>query len=575
MRRLSGLGVHAPFVFCLIAAFIAAQHWTGGLDWPCEEDFYRDMGFAQTILDGRYGEDPFYLGGTVWYNPLVHALVALLTFVTGAPLEVVYTRAGAYLNLGVPITFYLLAVRLFGNVAGLFAAVGFLFLGDHSHVSYVNNATYSPWLWPDNLAQGLFYATMIAFTSMSSAPVGTRVRKVWAAGTGALLGVAALAHAAPGTLGAIVIAAVLLFRATKAHLESRSGELRYHLAELVAIALTSMATSSPFLIYIVGHALEGIHNWDPMTWEPELLMWTHLPELLRAQLALKPIVALIGGVLLVRTRDRFEPTHPSARPIFFVWVGTTIAFITYNDLAHAAMDTWRETWPILVGNWHFVLYTKAAESLAFGVAASVAWGRVKLSRELSDRWVWVAAGVLALVHYPSYWNGQDLKGNHADASWWSSREVPTLIRWIRGNTHPDDVFLSSERQAVFTVGATGRKSVVLPTSFATPYVPHQPRAEAKLEMIARIETGEGVERLRELFAEYGVRFVILEPWSEKPRPFELTSVHPSLSSLLRPRFSMERSTGFLKGLGPDAPCSWERVGCQATAGRVEIYEVIP
>src|ERR1700722_1670578 len=89
--------------------FFLGLRATSDLEWPCESDFFRDMGSAQTFLDGRPGSDPAYLGEFNWYNPLQPTLFAGLAWLTGLPLHVLYARAGAYLNLIGPIGFYILA----------------------------------------------------------------------------------------------------------------------------------------------------------------------------------------------------------------------------------------------------------------------------------------------------------------------------------------------------------------------------------------------------------------------------------------------------------------------------------
>src|SRR5580692_9554213 len=95
-------------------AFILAVRATVGLEWPCEDDFFRDMGGAQAILDGYAGSDPAYLGEVAWFNPLQPTLFALLTLVTGLPLHVAYARLGPFVNLLGPIGFFLLARQLMG-----------------------------------------------------------------------------------------------------------------------------------------------------------------------------------------------------------------------------------------------------------------------------------------------------------------------------------------------------------------------------------------------------------------------------------------------------------------------------
>ena len=101
----------AVAVTMTLAAFALAVRATVGLEWPCEIDFFRDLGAAQTWLDGRAGTDPAYLGEVNWYNPLQPAIFAGLATVTGLPLPRLYAQAGPYLNLLGPFAFYLWPVN--------------------------------------------------------------------------------------------------------------------------------------------------------------------------------------------------------------------------------------------------------------------------------------------------------------------------------------------------------------------------------------------------------------------------------------------------------------------------------
>src|ERR671919_104385 len=104
----------------IVLAFWFAVQATRGLEWPVESDFYRDMGAAQSMLDGNYPSDPLYLGEISWYNPLLPGIVALITAGTGLPLRVVYVQAGPYLNLLGPVFLFILASLLVGRWAALF-----------------------------------------------------------------------------------------------------------------------------------------------------------------------------------------------------------------------------------------------------------------------------------------------------------------------------------------------------------------------------------------------------------------------------------------------------------------------
>src|SRR5947209_973037 len=109
------------------------------------------------------------------------------------------TQAGAYLNLFAAITFYILVTHLFGRLVALAAAAAFLFAPIGDAPSWAA-ATYSPWIFSQNLAQGFFYLTLLAFFKA----VGSQQWR-WHFIVGILLGVTFLGHTAPAViLGTII-----------------------------------------------------------------------------------------------------------------------------------------------------------------------------------------------------------------------------------------------------------------------------------------------------------------------------------------------------------------------------------
>ncbi len=86
-------------LFCLAALWVGWQT-VQGLNWPREPDLVRDIAQAQTAADGQPFADPFYRGEATWYPPLVPALVAAVSRITGAGVPAVHTRSGAWLGRG-------------------------------------------------------------------------------------------------------------------------------------------------------------------------------------------------------------------------------------------------------------------------------------------------------------------------------------------------------------------------------------------------------------------------------------------------------------------------------------------
>ena len=137
--------------YCLVIAL----RTTAGVQWPYEWDAFRDIGAAQTMLDGRYPEDPILSGKTLWYNPLTAACDAVFSAATGVPLPRGYVLLGPWLQLLAPAGFFVLVWVLFGRWTAVLALAAFLF-GKTDIIPAWNCASYSPWLLAPGFAQGFF-----------------------------------------------------------------------------------------------------------------------------------------------------------------------------------------------------------------------------------------------------------------------------------------------------------------------------------------------------------------------------------------------------------------------------------
>lgn len=156
--------------FLMIAlAFYQGLNLVSTLDWPPDHDQYREMASVRSLLAEGYGHDPYYRGESIWYNPLTHVTLGLLSRGTELPLERIVTRSGAFLNLLAPIFFYLMAMVLLGDAwLAIPALAAFLFCMGNEFPSWAA-ATYSPWLYPGSFMQAFFYAA-IAWLALERRP---------------------------------------------------------------------------------------------------------------------------------------------------------------------------------------------------------------------------------------------------------------------------------------------------------------------------------------------------------------------------------------------------------------------
>jgi hypothetical protein len=479
-------------VLCFAAWWIAWEQ-TRDLTWPCENDQIRDMGAAQSMLDGQGGADPAYLNVRWWYNPLVPAVVALSSRVLDMPLHEAYARLGAHLNLIAPLGFYAMMAVLFERRAALAGLVGFLFLGPIQRVSWLH-ATYSPWLWTCNFAQGLLYLAILVAVSAYRA----RSRAL-GLGAGVIFGLTLLAHTGPG----VVLAGALLALALGSLCFWRRAACaaKWALATSSAIGVVAAVTASPFWLDVIGNLRRGVRNPAPMQWIAGELVWQNWQVLLGWHASLRGWVAL-AGLLYLSIRRRAHCRY-SARAVFG-WAAAVFLALGYGYAAQVF------TLPPFLPSWHFYFYLHALESVLFGVGVSafaralfrVAEGSVRCGRFSTpaiDRGVSAvvigALLVVAAARYPRYRKRMDLVDNRRDALAFGKSPLVELYEWTLGHVDPRDVVLADMGTSFHAIMAAGRKVVALHDLFSNPYVDVATRARDAGAMLDQIRGARFAEFL--------------------------------------------------------------------------------
>jgi len=481
---------------------------TRGLSWPCDVDLYRDIGFARSMLDGFPFADPLYRGESLWYPPLVPALIALATWVSGAPLNEVATHLGVYLNMLAPVGFYLLCARLLGRRAGAAAVAAFLFIAPGAYPSWAAG-TYSPWLFPGNFVQGLFYLGLAALHRAATSKLWR-----WWAGTGALLGLCALGHAAPALLLGAVAVLVTVQRLVRPGDAGRAPAA----AQLLVLLAVAFVVALPLVSSVLLHYGLEVKNAAPSSWTYLRLELRNLPrlwdDLLAPSLAL-PLIGYFGVVLAARPR-------PWTRPVLLYWFGSAAAL-----LVHAYLQQWLESEgvqaPVVAPAHHFHLYLKALESVFIGCALALAArgvsalaGRAagRLGRgggPDSARDVAALLGTLTLtiaLAWPIYRHRDDFTGAPQKASILTpDADLARTYRWIVDNTPPDAVFLAGDHLSLHVVSPAGRKVVAMIPFFSNPFVPWKERHRHRAEMFPALHRGDG-ESFGPLAQKYGVSYLL-------------------------------------------------------------------
>jgi hypothetical protein len=477
---------------------------TADLDWPFDPDHFRDIAHAQTIRDGAYLQDPFYRDELFWYNPLLPGIVAGLSYVTGLSVNVIATRAGAYLNLAAPLSLYLLVLRLTGPPAALASLVGFLFV-----VAAPTWAapTYSPWLFGSVFAQPFFYLSLVQLHSAARTGYGSRY-----AAAGVLLGITFLAHTAPALLVFSIAGTI-----TVAQIAMKRIAFRTALVNLALVAGPALIVALPFLWSIAGHYRLRVLNGVPLIWlDPNLPpddAWK-----LVSLVAARPLLnaAIVAGFMAMWLRR----VRPLAALIVCAWLVWSLAFFAYNNYV---VPAWRQAGlPPMLPAHHFLLYERAAEMVLFGIGVSAAaavprwiaervWNRrstVPSAAAIEHTSLTVLLVAILAYSYPAF-AARDAFGYERETArkQFSTDEQRRVIPWLRANTAPGEVVLTAEGSCLSFIGPAGRKCIVVPRFFANPYVDPAPRAAAQREMWAALTSGN-CDLFREHARAYRVSYVM-------------------------------------------------------------------
>jgi hypothetical protein len=505
--------------FAVLCAFALSKgiQTTGGLTWPYDLDQFREIGMAQSILDGRYGTDHLYLGETVWYNPLTSTITAALAHFSGGPVSLVVTRAGAYLNLLAPISFYVLVLLLFERPTALAAGAAFLFAPIGDAPSWAA-ASYSPWLFSQNFAQGFFYLTLAAF-SKTLRSTSSR----WQFVCGALLGLTFLGHTAPAVLlGAIMLVGSVAnsLRRTPRSFGSilRANELR----GLLVIFVVAFVASLPFTFSILFHYHLKIRNAVPGNWIYAPLARNNFPALMATYLSWFGLVALIGFIYTLVTGSNRQ-----RRVVLLTWLGVCLLVLAVGELQQIISP---DLQLFFVPAHHFLFYFQALEDIFFGVGLVLAcqvivhavvprilaalrrptpFDRSQMA-ELAT--VAIAVACFVAIMLPSYFRRFDFTTARDQAIGFQERtEYLQAYRWILANTKPTDVFLSLTGDLDLSiVGPADRKTLVTcQPEFSNPYVDWKSRSLTASSIVEKL--ADAAPDAAAMLAENKVGYIISWP----------------------------------------------------------------
>lgn len=495
----------------VLVAFIFSLRATHDLRWAPEPDLYRDIAAARAIVDGRFPEDPLYVGEVWWYNPLLPALVAALSKTTGLSLELLYAQAGPFLNILVPISFFAMSYAFAGAWAAVASLAAFLFFLDPALTSF-QHATYSPWLYPYSFVQALAYTTLAALPRVTRRPTWPRLF-----GLGGLLGITFLGHAAPAVILAFAVVASLLAPA--------SGEraLTRRLVHLGCVGTTALLVVSPFLWPLYQrYGLRMVNHY------PSSHIGLTVREALSDLFHLRTVIALLGVFTFFRSISR---RHGPQRLAMGTALATTSSFLVYGLIGQLFSDS-GSALPLFVPTFHFHLYFTALMCVMFGIGVRElghwASNRVALNPQNAGVAYFVATcmatfAVLSIRNYPAWYDFTAMRASCLRIE--RNKASLELYEWF--SRQPRGVVLSRGVTSLW-IGAAGHPAVVTVGTYSNPYVSYESRLADAEAMYAKMDADDS-PTLRELLRKYAVRYVVLEDDMPLPRSRFLQEAFVSLN----------------------------------------------
>ncbi len=465
-------------------------------------DSFRDMAYAHGILAGGLGRDPTFAGLPAWYPPGNPLAFALLSRLTGVPVNSLYFTSLFWLGWVNPLAVFWLARLSWGRLAA-WLALPCVLLGSYWWL------VHAAMQMPSVQGVGLTLVTLIAWRhARNGNPVALTA-------TAALAALTAWVHPLCGAfaLGTITLHGVLApLLAAKLTREPVAKSLLAMRACGVAVAGGLLALPA------LAVSLRGpVANIAPRHWfAPEL----HDPRF--ALHAHSPLVWIPGVAgLLMAWREWHQ--HGWLAAWFLLAVSGMLAGYAAHDLG----------WPVpwLVPHefqWHAQLALTLAAALA--IARSAGWFAERAKPSARGRVGWALA-LLALAVGPGIFA---LPASRSfllllDDRW---RGLVDTASRLREQTAADAVIAAPPDVSYFIAGFSGLRAVALPAGHANPAV----------DAIARIVDAESLLTTRDparfvrLSTMYRVSALLLPPeLAEPPRgPSAVLAGWPILEPLALP-----------------------------------------
>jgi hypothetical protein len=512
--KFSELIIHIVVAAMIFFSFYQGQQAANKVDWIFDKDMVRNISMAQSMLDGHPLSDSIFYGETLWYNPMLPALTATVSKITGSPLIAVNMRIGAYLNLLVPVGFYLLLLFAFNIRTAAVATIGMLFIFNNSIPTYMSG-TYSAVSYALHLAPGFFFLSLLFYIK------GRKSGKaLWHILCGCMLGFAFLAHSTPALImGAVISVDFLILLLKRPVIKIIKPDGRQIIFNFLIVVFTSMLISSPLLYSIMfKYHLKVINHAPARVIESILRSYNFnlFIGLITPRTAIL-LIMLAGLIFIIIKRKEIAPR------LILISTLVVLALISLSYFAQIAPKALQL--PQIVPGLHYIQYFGFLEAIFFGVGAGLLIDylakslatfirRIKPSVKpdggrqpfIQTAIVLIAVFLLFSLYEAEYLDRWDFN-KFKMMSTKRNKELLAVNEWLISNIEPEAIMLNDEGLPAGIMMAA-RKMITNPAGDAASnsFVDYMARWKDRNDMFAALENKD-YSTLQKLFKKYNAKYV--------------------------------------------------------------------
>jgi hypothetical protein len=513
--QFSELIIHIAVAAMIFFSFYKGQQAAVKVDWVFDKDMVRNISMAQSVLDGHPLSDSIFYGETLWYNPMLPALTAAVSKITGSPLLTTNMRIGAYINLLVPIGFYLLLLFAFNIRTAAVATAGMLFVFNNTIPTYMAG-TYSAVSYALHLAPGFFFLSLLFYIK------GRQSGKIlWYILCGCMLGFAFLTHTTPALILGAVIFIDLLIQLLKKPLKKIFDPARRKIIyNFLTVVFTSMLISAPLLYSILFKYHLKVINHSPARVIESILRANKLDQFIgMINPGIVIILVMLTGLIFIAMKRK-----EIASGLILISTLIILALISFSYLAQIAPKALQL--PQIVPGLHYIQYFGFLEAIFFGVgagflidyfakAAAAFIRRIKPSVKpdagrqpfIQTAIVLIAVSLLFFLYRAEYLDRWDFN-KFKMMSKMNNKELLAVNNWLVPNIEPEAVMLNDEGLPAGIMMAA-RKMITNPAGDAASnsFVDYMARWKDRNDMIAALENMD-YSVLQKLFKNYNVKYIL-------------------------------------------------------------------